>query len=1127
MRYYLIVFLSIVVLKVNSQEVRVIDNKGTFQNVTTNSVTTSATTPTTPVEGDVWFDTSSNLSKIYDGAIWKEIDPDKVTSSATAPTTPVEGDIWFDTSNATNTFTKIFDGTSWVQIQQTSDDQKIDVFEILNDSLQLSIEDDLEANKSIALADIAREPWFGTDDNATATLNTEDMYVMSSKVGIGTNAPTEKLSITGGNIRLNTANSKVEGATGLTVQQTGDIHGTSAIHVRNRNWQNGLVIEQLGQHDLISAVLKSKTATRHIILESRAGSAYLGQHELKIGEGANPMLVLHNDKSSLRRGDFGIGTITPAKKLHVEGNARITDVPDGTATDSILVRNSAGDILKLPMDSIVSNNNWRLDGNLGTTAGTDFLGTTDAQDMVVKTNNIERFRIKSDGSRALFANPGSFNFFGGTTSAVLGVDGTHHSRLRLTSGSSDTRDDSQGASIDLHANSSNDNSGQLHLVAGNGASGLDGAIKFFTNTDGSTQQTSAVITGNGDVGIGTTSPDSGIHKYSNSAQGNLTTAGQMTLNDDKADLILERRHSSIKQGGGYAGPLIDFRINNSINNRFSVAQILGLADSGVSGYAGGLSFLTQGGGTVNPTDSRTHGGHLQTRMIIQGDGNVGIGTITPAKKLHVEGNVRITDVPDGAATDSILVRNSTGDILKIHASSLSTASADEPWFGDDDDAAATTNTEDIYHMGNVGIGVNDPGNFDLDVQGTGGLRWKNGNHEIEMQTPAGETGFIINRNSLGNRSRFEMFNVDNGTVANRYFKIGYNGETGAIFKKGGNLGIAINPVSRLHVYENTAFTDNRAGLTIEQDGTGDAITQYLLKDIRRWVIGIDNSDADKFKWSPTADLNSNTRMTLTVGGNLGIGETNPQFKTHIEDGSLFVGDITHASATIPSTSGGTNTANGHRLVFDNTFNGTAGSGMAANKIVLHNNNWLAGFGIESQSVTYHSGANHTFYSESNNTSYGNARMIIRNNGNVGIGTTAPSERLEVNGIVEAKAYKSKVYTVRRTTNFTTSSSNSWAQFANLSQSITLTHQATVLITYNISMLGGSHLVTRLKVGNTVVQKGISGNVAYWNNNGSWSQTLAAGTHTIKVEYRTPLAGTMTPSSDWHEAVLQLTILGEQ
>ena len=45
----------------------------------------------------------------------------------------------------------------------------------------------------------------------------------------------------------------------------------------------------------------------------------------------------------------------------------------------------------------------------------------------------------------------------------------------------------------------------------------------------------------------------------------------------------------------------------------------------------------------------------------------------------------------------------------------------EPWFGDDDDLAATTNTEDIYHMGQVGINVTDPAQ-QLDVNGTGQFR---------------------------------------------------------------------------------------------------------------------------------------------------------------------------------------------------------------------------------------------------------------------------------------------------------------------------------------------------------------------------------------------------------------------
>lgn len=40
---------------------------------------------------------------------------------------------------------------------------------------------------------------------------------------------------------------------------------------------------------------------------------------------------------------------------------------------------------------------WETAGNAGTTAGTDFLGTTDAIDFVTKTNNLERMRILSSG----------------------------------------------------------------------------------------------------------------------------------------------------------------------------------------------------------------------------------------------------------------------------------------------------------------------------------------------------------------------------------------------------------------------------------------------------------------------------------------------------------------------------------------------------------------------------------------------------------------------------------------------------------------------------------------------------------------------------------------------------------
>ena len=41
---------------------------------------------------------------------------------------------------------------------------------------------------------------------------------------------------------------------------------------------------------------------------------------------------------------------------------------------------------------------WKTAGNASTTAGTDFVGTTDLQDLVFKTNALERLRILSTGN---------------------------------------------------------------------------------------------------------------------------------------------------------------------------------------------------------------------------------------------------------------------------------------------------------------------------------------------------------------------------------------------------------------------------------------------------------------------------------------------------------------------------------------------------------------------------------------------------------------------------------------------------------------------------------------------------------------------------------------------------------
>ena len=75
----------------------------------------NTTPPPAPIVGQLWWDKTSNIMKVYNGTLFKVLTG--ATASTSAPTSNVAGDLWFDTVNAQ---LKAFNGSSFVLIGPAS-----------------------------------------------------------------------------------------------------------------------------------------------------------------------------------------------------------------------------------------------------------------------------------------------------------------------------------------------------------------------------------------------------------------------------------------------------------------------------------------------------------------------------------------------------------------------------------------------------------------------------------------------------------------------------------------------------------------------------------------------------------------------------------------------------------------------------------------------------------------------------------------------------------------------------------------------------------------------------------------------------------------------------------------------
>lgn len=67
--------------------------------------------PASPISGQLWWDTSNNLLKVYTGSAFKVISGS--TSGASQPANAIAGDLWFDSANQQ---LYVYNGSSWVLI---------------------------------------------------------------------------------------------------------------------------------------------------------------------------------------------------------------------------------------------------------------------------------------------------------------------------------------------------------------------------------------------------------------------------------------------------------------------------------------------------------------------------------------------------------------------------------------------------------------------------------------------------------------------------------------------------------------------------------------------------------------------------------------------------------------------------------------------------------------------------------------------------------------------------------------------------------------------------------------------------------------------------------------------------
>lgn len=273
----------------------------------------------------------------------------------------------------------------------------------------------------------------------------------------------------------------------------------------------------------------------------------------------------------------------------------------------------------------------------------------------------------------------------------------------------------------------------------------------------------------------------------------------------------------------------------------------------------------------------------------------------------------------------------------------------------------------IDNMGRVGINTYFP-NYYLDVEGTASVNWLNINEAYTFPVTDGTSGQFLKTNGSGavtwgnvnwNRSLPDTLGfhlMTTGLVTDGNWISGDGDPEGIQVDFSGNVGIGTNtPGARLHVQSTTGVATHLTA------GSSDvaALNFGTTSNNSMGSVRYSNAANSLEFWTN----NTSNRMLINASGNVGIGQSNPTFKL----------DVLGSSGT--------------RMRIQDSGTGFAG-------MVAKNTNREFFIGVQGP-ADFASGEFHIF----DNTGAAR-RMVIDAAGFMGINTSDPTSRLEVNGDVE-------------------------------------------------------------------------------------------------------------------------------